>query len=81
MKPILLKAKKEINAFAEEQGMAPEEVAKFIEDASKVVFEPLAKGKFTKANLTTLKKMIDYDKDIEIAKSSSYVKGKKRKNH
>ena len=75
----LVESEKEINAFAEEQGMTPEEVTKFIEDASKVVFEPLAKGKFTKSNLTTLKKMIDYDKDIEIAKSSSYVKGKNEK--
>lgn len=75
----LAESEKEINAFAEEQGMTPEEVSAFIENASKVVFEPLAKGKFTKANLATLKKMIDYDKDIEIAKSSSYVKGKNEK--
>ena len=69
----------EIRAFAEQEGMTEDDVSDIIAKAQTLVFEPLAKGKFTKQSLSALRDLVTMDEQLALANEQGYVKGRNEK--
>lgn len=66
-------------AFAQENGMSPEEFSTFVEKAVSTIIEPLLKGNITKELLDVLFKGLNYEQELAVREDVAYKKGKNEK--
>lgn len=65
--------------FAQEKGMAPEEVDSFVQTATEKIVEPLLKGIISAEWLEMVHKAMNYENDLAVTADTNYKKGKNEK--
>lgn len=68
----------EIRAFAEENGMTPQDATKFL-DAVDALIGEVVSGKLTRKTLAQMKKGLDYEIDVQAAEQAGEVRGRNTK--
>lgn len=75
----LEKSQADMDAFAQEKGMSPDEFDSFMTTAVGKLIEPLLKGQINTEIMEILYKAMNYESDLAVAADVNYKKGKNEK--